>query len=510
MNVLSESFNVFCKLRIDDKRNEVVQRRQGVKDLCQQRTNALEASKNYQEFCAEVHDLRSWLNEKLKTASDESYRDLSNLERKLQKHEAFERELRANEGQLRTVNKLGQALIAQDSYRKDDVAKTLKELNDEWQQLVGISLEKGRRLRQAVAQHDYNGSIDDIEMRLDEINENLTSTNVGTDLRSCRDLLKRQDILDNELALCTGRVDDLVNKSNDMMHDGHFDAEAIRRKALDGQQRLKELEEPAQRRREALEEALKFYKFGFELDAELQWIKEHLPLASSPTLGQNLHQAQILFKKHKKLEAEIAGHQPVIDKTLQAGQNLVDLNHVESGKIMDLCGVLQSAWDDLKTKADERAQKLELSLKAQQFFFEANEVESWLNEKADILASTDYGRDRDSATKLLTKHKALELELDTYNNIIAEMGRGAQALVQSKHPDSKLISERQSSLEHLVRSLQRKAALRQHHLMESLFRHEYFLESEELDRWIAENLQQASSEDYGQDYEHLLVKYVIF
>jgi spectrin beta len=46
--------------------------------------------------------------------------------------------------------------------------------------------------------------------------------------------------------------------------------------------------------------------------------------------------------------------------------------------------------------------------------------------------------------------------------------------------------------------------------MESLFRHEYFLESEELDRWIAENLQQASSEDYGQDYEHLLVKYVIF
>lgn len=121
------------------------------------------------------------------------------------------------------------------------------------------------------------------------------------------------------------------------------------------------------------------------------------------------------------------------------------------------------------------------------------------------MASTDYGRDRDSATKLLTKHKALELELDTYQNIIAEMGRGAQALIQNKHPDSKLLSERQASLEHLVRSLQRKAVLRQHHLMESLFRHEYFLESEELERWIAEHLQQANSEDYGLDFEHLLV-----
>lgn len=42
----------------------------------------------------------------MKTATDDSYKDLSNLERKLQKHEAFERELRANEGQLRNVNKV--------------------------------------------------------------------------------------------------------------------------------------------------------------------------------------------------------------------------------------------------------------------------------------------------------------------------------------------------------------------------------------------------------------------
>lgn len=328
-------FNTISKIifRIDDKRKEVLQRRQAVKDLSQHRTNVLEASKNYQEFCAEVHDLRMWLNQKLKTASDESYRDLSNLERKLQKHEAFERELRANEGQLRTVNKLGQALIAQDSYRKDDVARTLKELNDEWQQLVGISLEKGRRLRQALAQHDYNASIDDMENKLDEIHENLSSTNVGTDLRSCRDLFKRHDILENELNVCATRVEELVNKSHDMLHDGHFDSDAIKNKALKGQDRLKELDHPVQKRREALDEALKFYKFGFELDAELQWIKEHLPLASSETLGQNLHQAQNLFKKHKKLEAEIVGHQPVIEKTLQAGQVLIDLEHNESLKV---------------------------------------------------------------------------------------------------------------------------------------------------------------------------------
>lgn len=490
---------------IDNRRKQVLQRRQAVKELANARSQSLEASKNYQEFCAEVHDLKSWLSAKLKTASDESYRDLTNLERKLQKHEAFEREIRANEGQLRTVNKLGQALIAHDSYRKDDVAKTLKDLNEEWQKLVGISLDKGRRLRQALAQHNYNNTADDINNKLVEIQKNLNDSNVGNDLRSCRDLLKKHEGIENDLGQCKSRVDDLMELSNELAHDGHFDSDAIRKDALASQKKLNALDKPAKDRRDALEESLKFYKFGFDLDNELQWIKEHLPLASSTTVGQNLHQAQILHKKHKKLQAEIVGHQPVIDKTLEAGQSLIDQKHPEHKKVLELCNTLQEAWMDLNDKANQRAQILETSLKAQQFFFEASEVESWLNEKSGILASTDFGRDRDAATKLLTKHKALELELETYSGIITEMGRGANALVQSGHPESKTIQERQSTLEHLVRSLQRQAAIRQQRLMESLFRHEYFLESGDLERWVSEQMQYATSEDYGQDYEHLLV-----
>jgi spectrin beta len=74
-------------------------------------------------------------------------------------------------------------------------------------------------------------------------------------------------------------------------------------------------------------------------------------------------------------------------------------------QIESLCVGLQDAWQDLQDKAQDRSRKLDLSLKAQQFFFEAGEVESWLSEKNDVLSSTDYGRDRDAASKLLTKHK---------------------------------------------------------------------------------------------------------
>lgn len=124
----------------------------------------------------------------------------------------------------------------------------------------------------------------------------------------------------------------MVTQSQNLS-DGHFDSESIRQNALASQKRLQALYEPAQKRRAALEEALEFYKYRFELDAELQWIKEHLPLATSEELGQDLHQAQTLYKKHKKLEAEIIGHQPVIDKSLEHGQTLIAEKHPEHKQV---------------------------------------------------------------------------------------------------------------------------------------------------------------------------------
>ncbi|XP_054271663.1 spectrin alpha chain, non-erythrocytic 1 isoform X2 [Macrosteles quadrilineatus] len=495
----------YDKKYIDERRHQVLSRRQALKALAAERRAALLAAKTFQEFAADVDDLDTWLNDKMKTAGDESYRDLTNIERKLQKHEAFERELRANEGQLRAVNKTGQALVSDKNYRAPEVSTMLTQLNRRWETLVSLSLDKGRRLRQAAAQHSYNRTMDDARTKLEELGSNLESRQVGSDLRNVKKLLKEHQVIETEIIQWEERIGDLVALGQEMVHEGHFDADNILKASKECQERFGSLQGPARKRREALEESLRFHKFGFELEAELSWIREHLPLASSETLGQNLYQAQSLYKKHKKLEAEIQGHQPMIDRTLASGEALVHQSHPETKQVESLCVGLQDAWQDLKQKAYERSKKLELSLKAQQFFFEASEVESWLSERNDVLSSTDYGRDRDAASKLLTKHKALELELDTYSGIVTEMGTAANVMINAKHPDAKAIASKQTAIAQQMRTLQKLASARQQHLVESMCRHEYLSESAELETWIREQMTAAASEDYGQDFEHLLI-----
>ena len=45
----------------------------------------------------------SWINEKLQVANDENFRDPTNLENKLQKHQEFEAELNANEQRIQNI-----------------------------------------------------------------------------------------------------------------------------------------------------------------------------------------------------------------------------------------------------------------------------------------------------------------------------------------------------------------------------------------------------------------------
>ena len=63
--------------------------------------------------------------------------------------------------------------------------------------------------------------------------------------------------------------------------------------------RFSKLLEPVSDRRQQLEDSLKLQQFYREIEGELQWVKEHRPLADSPDYGKSLTGVQNLQKKHQ-------------------------------------------------------------------------------------------------------------------------------------------------------------------------------------------------------------------
>jgi len=65
---------------IQERREQVLGRYSAFKDATRQRRQRLEDARRYMYFKRDADELESWLHEKLQTASDESYRDPTNLQ----------------------------------------------------------------------------------------------------------------------------------------------------------------------------------------------------------------------------------------------------------------------------------------------------------------------------------------------------------------------------------------------------------------------------------------------
>lgn len=83
------------------------------KESARAKRGKLEDSRRFQYFRRDADELESWIHEKLQAASDESYKDPTNLQAKIQKHKAFEAEVAAHSNAIVMLDNTGMEMINQ-------------------------------------------------------------------------------------------------------------------------------------------------------------------------------------------------------------------------------------------------------------------------------------------------------------------------------------------------------------------------------------------------------------
>ena len=106
--------------------------------------------------------------------------------------------------------------------------------------------------------------------------------------------------------------------------------------------------------------------------------REKKLLVGSDDYGRDLTGVQNLKKKHKRLEAELASHEPAIQAVQEAGEKLMDVSNLGVPEIEQRLKALNQAWAELKQLAATRGQKLDESLTYQQFLAKVEEEEAWI------------------------------------------------------------------------------------------------------------------------------------
>lgn len=107
-----ESFKILETVDdIQERRDTVLGKYVLFKADAKDKRNKLEDSKRFQYFKRDADELESWILEKLKIASEEFVKDSTNIQAKIQKHQAFEAEVTAHAEVIETLDRNGQEMI---------------------------------------------------------------------------------------------------------------------------------------------------------------------------------------------------------------------------------------------------------------------------------------------------------------------------------------------------------------------------------------------------------------
>ncbi|XP_039222171.1 spectrin beta chain, non-erythrocytic 2 isoform X1 [Crotalus tigris] len=486
--------------KIQEKVNSIDSRHRKNQEAAQDLLARLRDNRVLQHFLQDCQELTLWINEKMLSAQDMSYDEARNLHTKWQKHQAFMAELASNKGWLEKIQKEGEQLVSEKPELEPVVRAKLDDLQKLWEELESSTQSKARCLFDANRAELFTQSCSALEAWLSGLQAQLHSDDYGKDLTSVNILLKKQQLLENQMDVREKEVEGLKAQALALSQEDSNTVEVDGKlRTVEG--KFTELRAPLRDRCKKLLASKEEHQFNRDLEDEILWVKERMPMAVSTDHGKDLPTVQLLIKKNQTLQKEIQGHQPRINDILGRWQGLAC-----SGLEKELQGrveTLEEMWRELQDQVAQRRGRLEKAQMAQQFYFDAAEAEAWMGEQELHMISEEKAKDELIAQAMVKKHLGMEQALEDYAQTIHQLSVQSRDMVNNGHPESERINLRQGQVDKLYASLKDLAEERRAKLQEHLRLCQLKRDVDDLEQWISEREVVAASHELGQDYEHV-------
>uniref|UniRef100_A0A3Q2PWL0 Spectrin beta chain n=1 Tax=Fundulus heteroclitus TaxID=8078 RepID=A0A3Q2PWL0_FUNHE len=474
------------------------------RELAQQWLEKLNDQWELQRFLQDCHELGDWMYEKMLMARDSSRDETQKLHKKWQKHQAFMAELAQNKEWLDKIEKEGQQLIKEKPELSPVVRKKLEEIRECWLDLESTTQAKARQLFEANKADLLVQSYESLDQRLGQLEGQLSYVDQGQDLTTVNKQLKKLQTMEIQMEEWYREVGQLQVQAASVPQQTQVQGTVVERQAA-VETRMARLIEPLKERRRLLLASKDVHQVGRDLEDEILWVQERLPLAMSQEHGSSLQAVQQLMKKNQTLQRELEGHRSRIDDVLERAGIIASMRSPEADCVRAGYDQLAQLWALLWAETERRQLVLDAMYQAQQYYFDTAEVEAWLSEQELHMMNEEKGKDEPSTLQLLKKHLLLEQTIEDYAETIGLLSQQCRQLLEMGHPDSEQISKRQSQIDRLYVSLKDLVEERKSRLEQQYWLYQLNREVDELEQWIAQREVVASSPELGQDFEHVSV-----
>ncbi|XP_072315924.1 spectrin beta chain, non-erythrocytic 4 isoform X2 [Eucyclogobius newberryi] len=500
---LTSQNNIYSE-RIQERIDTLANRGTQNRELAHCWLERLNGQWELQRFLQDCHELGDWVCEKMLMARDSSRDETQKLHKKWLKQQAFMAELAQNREWLEKIEREGQQLMQEKPELSAGVQRKLLEMRECWQELESTTQQRARQLFETNKAELLVQSYESLDQRLGQLEEQLSHVDQGQDLTSVNKQLKKLQGMESQVEQWCLEAGQLQNQTCSLPEQGHTKGGVeLRQAAVEA--RMVRLIEPLKERRRLLLASKELHQVGRDLEDEMLWVQERLPVAMSQEHGGSLQAVQRLMKKNQSLQRELEGHRGRVDDVLERAAVIASLRSPQADSARAGLEQLSQLWALLWAETERRQLVLDAMYQAQQYYFDTAEVEAWLSEQELHMMNEEKGKDEPSTLQLLKKHLVLEQTIEDYAETIGLLSQQCRQLLEMGHPDCECISKRQAQVDRLYVSLKDLVEERKSRLEQQYWLYQLNREVDELEQWIAQKEVVASSPELGQDYEHVTV-----
>ncbi|GLV31595.1 alpha Spectrin [Carabus blaptoides fortunei] len=540
---------------IQERREQVLNRYDNFKADARAKREKLEDSRRFQYFKRDADELESWIHEKLQVASDESYKDPTNLQAKIQKHQAFEAEVAAHSNAIVVLDNTGMEMINQSHFASETIRRRLEELHRLWELLLSKLAEKGMKLQQALVLVQFLRHCDEVMFWINDKGTFVTTDEFGHDLEHVEVLQRKFDEFQKDMASQEYRVTEVNELAEKLLLEGHPERDTIVNRKDELNNAWLRLKQMALMRQEKLFGAHEIQRFNRDADETVAWIAEKDVVLSSDDYGRDLASVQTLQRKHEGVERDLAALEDKVSTLGQEADRLCGIHADHADQIQAKRAEIVAYWERLTSKAkaiisaDELAKDVagaeallerhqehrgEIQAREDSFttiteagkqllergHYAGDEVKEKLStltadkesllamwKERDVLyeqcmdlqaflANEDLGDSLDSVEALIKKHEDFEKSLAAQEEKIKALDDFATKLIDGEHYASDDIAQRRAMLLERRSALKEKSAQRRATLDDAFRLQQFERDCDETKGWINEKLKFATDDSY--------------
>lgn len=159
------------------------------------------------------------------------YEDTSNLQRNLQRHNAFHTEVTGNTVRIDALETESARLISSNilevQFPPQAIESDMSGLRDAWTALLAESTSRGTKLNDVIAEYSFYQKTDDLQAWILSTETALSSTEVGADLSTAKLLLKQHEQLTSDIAAHAAGLSEISDAADVIVAAGNFRASEV-------------------------------------------------------------------------------------------------------------------------------------------------------------------------------------------------------------------------------------------------------------------------------------------